>query len=90
MSSVWKLWSAWVYPVTVISSRTRRRPVASRSQYRTKSIASAVSERMNAWLRLALALRAKSDRRFSASYADFAWMVESVPPCPVFIAWSKS
>ena len=43
-------------------------------------MASAVSDRMKAWLRLGRALRARLERRLRASHADFAWIVESVPP----------
>jgi len=78
------------YSLTSISSRTLRLPFGSRSQEGTKLIASAVSERIKLWLMFGRALNARFDNLLSVSHADFACKVVSVPPCPVFIAWSKS
>ena len=36
------------------------------------------------------ALKAKFASRLSASSADLAWMVDKVPPCPVFMACNRS
>jgi len=49
-----------------------------------------VWDRMNCWLRFVRALSAISASRSSASKAESACRVESVPPWPVFIACNRS